>query len=153
MGLLDFMKDAGQKLFDRDDRKDQEKAQSLSSLVGKVGFDIENLKVAFDDGKATISGVAPSQAEREKIVLLVGNTQGVAQVDDQIRVQSPKPVKVEEPAATLYTVKSGDSLSKIAAAHYGRASAYMAIFEANKPMLKDPDKIYPGQVLRIPPQA
>ena len=152
MGLLDFVKEAGEKLFDRDDRKDQEKGQSLSKLVSDVGFDIKNLGVAFDDGKATLSGVSPSQTEREKVVLLVGNTRGVSQVDDQIRVEPPTPVKVEEPAAKMYTVKSGDNLSKIAAAHYGRASAYTTIFEANKPMLKDPNKIYPGQVLRIPPQ-
>ncbi len=153
MGLLDFVKEAGQKLFDRDDRKDEEKAQSLTKLVGNMGFEAENLEVAFDDGKATIRGTTRSQAEREKIVLLVGNTQGVGKVDDQLQVKAPPAAKVEEPAAKMYTVKPGDSLSKIAAAHYGRASAYMVIFEANKPMLEDPDKIYPGQVLRIPPQA
>ena len=69
---------------------------------------------------------------------------GVARVDDQLVVEVP------EPEATLYTVKSGDSLSKIAKAHYGDAMKYPVIFEANKPMLKDPDRIYPGQVLRIP---
>jgi nucleoid-associated protein YgaU len=49
-------------------------------------------------------------------------------------------------------VKSGDTLSAIAKQFYGDAGRYSAIFEANKPMLKDPDEIYPGQVLRIPQQ-
>ena len=84
-------------------------------------------------------------AFREKIVLILGNTAGIGGVDDQLTVEAP------EPEATYYTVVSGDSLSKIAKAHYGDAMKYPVIFEANKPMLTDPDKIYPGQVLRIPP--
>ena len=93
----------------------------------------------------TVGGKVPSQQEKEKVILVLGNTQGVARVDDRLVVEVP------EPAATLYTVKSGDSLSKIAKEHYGDAMKYPVIFEANQPMLKDPDKIYPGQVLRIPP--
>ena len=77
-------------------------------------------------------------------MLLVGNTRGVSRVDDRILVEKP------EPEAQMYTVVSGDSLSKIAKKFYGDAMKYPAIFDANKPMLKDPDKIYPGQVLRIP---
>ena len=71
----------------------------------------------------------------------------VAKVDDQMTVASGG-----EPAATYREVKSGDTLSKIAKEAYGDANAYMKIFEANKPMLSDPDKIYPGQKLRIPPK-
>jgi nucleoid-associated protein YgaU len=85
------------------------------------------------------------QADREKAVLVVGNTKGIAQVDDQITVETPAP------EATYYTVQRGDTLSKIAREHYHDASKYPVIFEANRPMLKDPDKIYPGQKLRIPP--
>jgi nucleoid-associated protein YgaU len=88
-----------------------------------------------------------NQQEREKVVLAVGNTEGIAKVDDQIEV-----VK-KEPEATYYTVVKGDTLSKIAKASYGNPMKYPVIFEANRPMLTDPDKIYPGQVLRIPPQA
>ena len=69
---------------------------------------------------------------------------GVARVDDRLEVLQ------KEPEAQFYTVKSGDSLSKIAKVFYGNAMKYPVIFEANKPMLKSPDKIYPGQVLRIP---
>jgi len=61
-------------------------------------------------------------------------------------------VETPEPEAKFYTVVSGDSLSKIAKEYYGNAMKYPVIFEANKPMLSHPDKIYPGQVLRIPPQ-
>ena len=53
-------------------------------------------------------------------------------------------------AGKTYTVKAGDTLSAIAKAHLGDASAYMKIFEANKDQLTDPNKIKPGQVLRIP---
>ena len=73
--------------------------------------------------------------------------EGVEAVDNRLEVVNP------EPAATFYTVVRGDTLSKIAKEHYGNAMKYPVIFEANKPMLKHPDKIYPGQVLRIPPLA
>ena len=53
-------------------------------------------------------------------------------------------------ASQTYTVKPGDTLSKIAKEHLGDANAYMQIFDANKDQLKDPDKIHPGQVLRMP---
>ena len=79
------------------------------------------------------------------MILALGNVNGVATVVDEIEVVIP------EPEAVFYEVKSGDSLSKIAKAHYGNAMKYNVIFEANKPMLKDPNLIYPGQVLRIPP--
>ena len=85
------------------------------------------------------------QSTRERIVLAVGNTQGVARVDDRMEVSAPAP------EAVMYTVESGDTLGKIAKEQYGDASKYPVIFEANQPLLKDPNKIYPGQVLRIPP--
>jgi nucleoid-associated protein YgaU len=159
MGLFDFVKDAGAKLLGGDDDKEQAevvrtpemaqadkaKGEVLTNLVTGMGLDAEALKVKYMDGQATIQGKAGSQEVREKIVLLIGNTRGVAQVDDRMTVEE------EKPQATMYTVQSGDSLSKIAKAHYGNAMKYTVIFEANTPMLKDPNKIYPGQVLRIPP--
>ena len=93
----------------------------------------------------TVSGVAPDQATKEKIVLCCGNVASVAKVNDMLTVAAPA-----EPESKYHTVKSGDTLSKIAKEAYGDANAYMKIFEANKPMLKDPNKIYPGQMLRIP---
>jgi nucleoid-associated protein YgaU len=159
MGLFDFVKDAGDRIFGGDDDKkkddgraaldqvlaDKRAGESLTKLVQGMGLQVEECRVKCREGVATVSGVAASQAEREKVVLMVGNTQGIAQVDDRMRVEKP------EPEATMYTVRSGDSLSKISKAHYGDAMKYMTIFEANKPMLKNPDRIYPGQVLRIPP--
>ena len=101
--------------------------------------------IELDDDTVTVYGKVDSQDEKEKVVLALGNVNGIATVDDRLNVVEPKP------ESTFYEVKSGDSLSKIAKAHYGDAMKYPQIFEANKPMLKDPDKIYPGQVLRIPP--
>ena len=158
MGLFDFVKDAGAKLFGGDDDEkapqrdlddvlaDKQKGQTLSKLVQDMGFKVDDARVKFREGKATLTGSVASQAEREKVVLLVGNTQGVAQVEDLMELAA-----APEPEAKMYTVQPGDSLSKIAKAHYGDAMKYTTIFEANTPMLKDPNKIYPGQVLRIPP--
>ncbi len=156
MGLFDFVKDAGEKLagmvgIGDDSEKNLETARNLSKLVSGMGLDIKNLSVDFAEGVATMRGEAASLGEREKAVLLVGNTAGVARVNDEMTVVPPKPEAPPEPPAVFYTVRSGDSLSKIAKEHYGNAMKYPVIFEANRPMLKDPDKIYPGQVLRIPP--
>ena len=167
MGLFDFVKDAGEKLLGRD--KDEEKARQaeieakaekgrqelaerrlaagIVKFVDGLGLGVSDLSVRVDGETATVKGSVPDQATREKVVLAVGNTQGIARVDDQLTVDK------EEAAGTFYTVKRGDTLSGIAKAHYGNAGKYPVIFEANKPMLKDPDKIYPGQVLRIPPQG
>ena len=144
MGLFDFVKDAGQKIFGGGEKANTEAALNLKSMVVTMGIPVENLDIDVDGEKATVTGVVPTQADREKLVLLVGNVNGIAKVDDQMTIAL-------EPPATFYTVVSGDSLSKIAKAHYGDAMKYPVIFEANKPMLEHPDKIYPGQVLRIPP--
>jgi nucleoid-associated protein YgaU len=150
MGLIDFVKDAGAKLLGRDtqadrDEENRQAAAALTRVVTEMGMKVQGLGVTYNEGVATVRGTTPSQEDREKVVLLIGNTHGVSQVDDQLQVEKP------EPQATLYTVKSGDSLSKIAKTHYGDAMKYPVVFQANTPMLKDPDKIYPGQVLRIPP--
>jgi nucleoid-associated protein YgaU len=164
MGLFDFVKNAGAKIFGQDEKPAVEvgtandpatvakakelaarrRAAGLVQVIEKTGIKVSDLAVKVDGDTATVSGTAASQADREKVVLAVGNTHGIARVDDRIEVSNP------EPEATFYTVKSGDSLSKIAKAHYGNAMKYPVIFEANKPLLSDPDKIYPGQVLRIP---
>ena len=98
----------------------------------------------LDGDTVTVSGSVATQAEKEKIVLALGNVNGIAVVDDQMTAETV------EDESNFYEVKSGDSLSKIAKAYYGDAMKYHKIFEANKPMLSDPDKIYPGQTLRIP---
>ncbi|MEC8883779.1 MAG: peptidoglycan-binding protein LysM, partial [Bacteroidota bacterium] len=109
-----------------------------------LGLEVEGLDIKIDGETATVTGKAKDQATKEKVVLVVGNVDGIAQVDDQMSAEH------KEPEAQFHTVVSGDTLSKIAKKFYGNAMKYPVIFEANKPMLKDPDKIYPGQMLRIP---
>ena len=147
MGIFDFVKDVGEKLFGGKEATAEAKKETEEALVNqvqKMGLKIDDLSIDFNNDVATIRGQASSQEEREKVVLIVGNTKGVGQVNDQMTVAVPAP------EAVLYTVKSGDTLSKIAKAHYGDAMKYPVIFEANRPILADPDKICPGQVLRIP---
>jgi nucleoid-associated protein YgaU len=146
MGMFDFIFDAGEKLFGRGE-SDEERAAKLQNRVIELGLRVDQLKVDVKGDVATVSGKVENQSEREKIVLALGNTDGIKRVDDRLELTK------KEPEAKFYTVAKGDSLSKIAKAFYGDAMKYPAIFDANKPMLKDPDKIYPGQVLRIPPSA
>ena len=162
MGLIDFVKDAGRKMLgiDDDDKPKAKaatpvspaemavkRAKALTAVVRETGIPVNNVSISVNGDVATIRGKVATQAEKEKVVLAIGNTFGVARVDDQLLVEKP------EPQATLYTVKKGDTLWAIAKAHYKDGNKYPTIFEANKPMLADPDKIYPGQVLRIPPAA
>lgn len=154
MGLLSFVKEAGSKLTGKDETNERAQEEAFSELrkgntlmqhVIGLGLKIENLKITYDDGTATIRGKCPSQEEKEKVLLAVGNVAGVSQVDDQIVVERP------EAESSFYTVVAGDTLSKIAKARYGDAKKYPVIFEANRPLLTDPDEIYVGQTLRIPP--
>jgi nucleoid-associated protein YgaU len=145
MGLIDFVKEAGEDLLKRVGAVEEVDAEGIAKSIHDHGFQIEDLRVGVEGDVATVSGRAGSQSDREKVVLLIGNTKGVASVNDGLEVAKP------EPEGSYYKVQPGDSLSKIAKAHYGDAMKYPVIFEANRPMLKDPDKIYPGQVLRIPP--
>jgi len=165
MGLIDFAKSVGRKLGLGDDPApapaaaaqpggptpeqvkdvmDRRRSGALAKLVTDMGFQVDELGVLVDGDKVKVTGSVDTQANKEKIALLVGNVEGIAQVDDQLTVATP------EPEAVIYEVKSGDTLSKIAKHYYGDANKYPKIFEANKPMLKDPDEIYPGQRLRIP---
>src|SRR5215470_13373299 len=166
MGLLDFVKEAGEKLFGSGTAKAaMQEAQAAPADEGKIkaandaagdaivayiksqNLSATGLTVTFDGATSTASvfGVAPDQATKEKIALCCGNVAGVAKVNNMMSVDQ------SAPEATYYTVVSGDNLSKISKASYGDPNKYMKIFEANQPMLKHPDKIYPGQVLRIPP--
>jgi nucleoid-associated protein YgaU len=175
MGLFDFVRDAGEKIFGKDDKPapkqtpsarpgaptpgtrpgaptpgaaapnwDDLREKALTQLLTKHGFGVTGLKVDVAGERVTVTGKVPTQEVREKVILVLGNTAGVAQVDDRLQVER------KEPEAQFYTVKSGDTLSKIAKQYYGNANKYPTIFEANRPMLQNPDKIYPGQVLRIP---
>lgn len=149
MGIFDFIFGSGEKVKAE---SDQERSAKLENHVRKLGLEVELLKVDVKGDTATVHGKTHSQMDREKVILAVGNTQGIAKVDDQMEVAKAEVAATKpEAEAKFYTVKSGDSLSKIAKEFYGDAMKYPTIFEANKPMLMDPDKIYPGQVLRIPP--
>ena len=149
--MFDFAKDAGQALRNAiGGGKDDVSAQELAETLRAKGVTIENGRVSIQGDTVTINGVADSQAEKEKAILILGNTKGIARVNDQIQVKAGESVQQVAQASRFYQVKSGDTLSKIAREVYGDANQYPQIFEANRPMLKDPDEIYPGQVLRIP---
>lgn len=151
MGLISFIKNAGEKLFKSEEKREQEKSELILSHIKKFGFDTSNIQVAVDNDKVTLTGKVDTQMNKNKIIVTAGNVDGIASVDDRIVVTQPVTVTPPEPQKQFYTVKKGDYLSKIAKEVYGNASKYNVIFEANKPMLKDPNLIYPGQVLVIPP--
>lgn len=157
MGLFSFLKGAGEKLFgakpetpvtpdvDPVAAERERKIASMQSYVNGLGLKVENLDLDLDGDKVTVYGQVLTQADREKLVLSLGNVEGIASVEDRLSVTAPP-----EPEADLYEVKPGDSLSKISKHFYGDPMRYNEIFEANKPMLTNPDRIYPGQMLRIP---
>ena len=125
---------------------------SIAQHVASQSLTAENLEVSYDGASktVTVTGVAPDQATKEKIILCCGNVYSVADVDDQLSVVQ---ASAAYPPSTTYEVKEGDTLGSIAKTVYGDAGSYETIFEANKPMLKEPDQLYPGQRLRIPPKA
>ncbi|HFB99515.1 MAG TPA: peptidoglycan-binding protein LysM [Phaeodactylibacter sp.] len=162
MGLFSFLKKAGASALSKKEAVKVEKTDEIKKLEAKLlntqktvllqqivtglGVKGKDLKVKLngDKGKVTVSGQVGSNEDREKIILALGNVSGIAAVDDRLIV------KKKTPEAVFYTVQKGDTLGKIAKSQMGKASLYKEIFKANQPMLKSPDKIFPGQVLRIP---
>jgi nucleoid-associated protein YgaU len=164
MGFFDFIADAGANLF-KDDAPEPEVTKPIIKHIEDAGVSVGDLKVNFARGAVTLSGYIPNQEQKEKAVLVAGNIAGVASVQDNMILGNPPADVVEqeaqeakaaeeasntEPSFRTYTVKSGDTLGKISKEMYGKSSLYNKIFEANTPMLKDADHIYPGQVLKIP---
>lgn len=169
MGFFDFIGNAGEKLFGSSQIDEIKVYEHIKGL----GLKLNPFSVVADQSKKMVSliGYAETLADKEKAIVAAGNLKGVERVDDRLKLGTrPEPAAVaedaaeaseaaeaEEPSAEdapesrFYTVVSGDTLSAIAKREYGSANKYMLIFEANKPMLSHPDKIYPGQVLRIPP--
>ena len=141
MGLFDFVKAAGKKLGFGDD--DAEAAEALKKEIDSHNLGSDDVTVEVDGDKAIIKGEVTSQQALEKIIIAAGNVERISKVETAVKAP-------EEKEPVFHTVAKGDSLWKIAAEHYGNGSKYPVIFEANKPMLTHPDKIYPGQVLRIP---
>jgi nucleoid-associated protein YgaU len=168
MSIISFFKEAGEKLFGHKDTEaaavkaqgtpdsaelqaaaaaaNQKASSAIETYIATQKLDAAGLAVAFDgaSGTVSVSGEAADQATKEKILLCCGNVHGVAQVDDRMTVTTP----ADE--SQYHLVVRGDTLSAIAKTYYGNAGQYPKIFEANKPMLGHPDKIYPGQLLRIP---
>ncbi|SDT66868.1 peptidoglycan-binding protein LysM [Pseudomonas granadensis] len=148
MSLFSFLKDAGEKILDA---LTPDKAEANSAALTKhvqealTGIDTSKIQVKVEGEKVIATGEAASQEEKEKILLALGNVAGVTGVDDQITVTGAVTA-----AAKFVTVEKGDTLSAISKRVYGDPNQYNKIFEANKPQLKSADKIYPGQVLRIP---
>ncbi len=158
MGLFSFIKDAGEKLFGgkeaqaatpaapSQDELNAKAAQAITAYIASQNLGVSNVQVAYDatQGKVTVQGEAPTQAAKEKVTLCCGNVASVTSVENLMSVTHP------EPQAQFHDVVRGDTLSAIAKKFYGDANKYPVIFEANKPMLTHPDKIYPVQKLRIP---
>ncbi|MBK8072897.1 MAG: peptidoglycan-binding protein LysM [Ramlibacter sp.] len=162
MGMFSFIKEAGEKLFGTKEVEqaaasaspsleelNTQAAHAVRDYIEAQKLGLTGLFVLFDgaSGKVTVQGEAPTQEASEKVTLCCGNVAGVNSVENLMSVAEP----ADE--AQYHDVVRGDTLSAIAKKFYGNANKYPVIFEANKPMLSHPDKIYPGQKLRIPPLA
>ena len=165
MGLFSFIKEAGEKLFGGKEVEaaaaqaasnpaplqdlNDKAARAIEAYIASQNLGVQGVQVVFDgaSGKVQVSGQAPTQEAKEKVTLCCGNVASVKDVDNLMAVSAPSP------EAQYHDVVRGDTLSAIAKKFYGDANKYPIIFEANKPMLSHPDKIYPGQKLRIPPLA
>ena len=143
MGLFDFAKEFGKKLFGKDD----DPAEKITQHIQESNPGIDPLNVAYEDGKVTLSGNASSMEAYEKAILIAGNVKGVTEVSAE---DLSVPASEAEAKVEYYVIQSGDSLSKIAKQYYGNAMDYPKIFEANREVIQDPDLIYPGQKIRIP---
>jgi nucleoid-associated protein YgaU len=141
MGLFDFIIDQGKKLFGPGD----DPATKIKQEIESANPGIKNLNVEFKDGHVNLSGEAASAEAMEKAVLMAGNVQGVKQVSaDQVKAP-PQTDKID-----YYVIQKGDTLSAIAKQFLGNANDYAKIFAANREVIKDPNRIYPGQKIRIP---
>ena len=158
MGLFSFKKNVGTKIFEVEKipmlvaietgiekfEFENSAAKKLERIIESFQLRVEDLNIFIDTDVAVVSGLAYDQATKEKVVLVIGNSNGIATVDDYMTVEN------EKPDAQFYTVTKGDTLEKIAKMYYGNTKEYSIIFKANKPMLNHPNDIYTGLVLRIP---
>lgn len=140
MGLWSFVKDAGKSVFGSAEAAEAPAEDALRAELDELGLDATGVEIAVEGDTVKLSGAAVSQEVKEKLIAAVGNVEGIASVEDSVEGVDP----------VFHTVEKGDNLWKISEKALGNGSRYTEIFEANKPMLKDPDLIYPGQVLRIP---
>lgn len=148
MGLFDFFKrDKGKEVF-KEDADAQARAEAIRNEIKRLGLP-GDINVEVHGSQVKVTGDVPDEATRQKLAVIVGNMRHIESVDDS--GLSGGDTNVPQPK--VHEVQSGETLSAIAKQHYGDPNAYDRIFEANKPMLKDPDEIYPGQVLLIPEGA
>ena len=142
MGLFSFLRGKGKTLGAAQAAEAPPEKAALEKELDDLGLDRSGVELEVEPHahRVRIKGHPKDQETREKVILAVGNVAGVAEVEDEATGPEPR----------FHTVEAGESLWKIAEATLGDGSRYTEIFEANKPMLTDPDKIYPGQVLRIP---
>lgn len=167
MGIYDFVKGVGKSLGFGDEADDAKKAVSVRRDLESYQLGTQKVGLAVRGETVVLKGTVPDQATYEKAIVAVGNTLGVAKVDaDELVIVPPDSglkldqadinelIKASTPAKepAFHKVKKGDTLWKIAEKVYGkgRGADNRVIFEANRPMLTHPDKIYPGQILRIP---
>lgn len=161
MAVWDFLKDAGKSVFGKaeaatppaagaaDPAKPAHDADTTRK-VDALKAELRALKLDKDDVHLTLKGdtvkLEARGADREtleKLILAIGNIEGIAKVEADLPKEAGE-------APVFHEVKKGETLSAIAKTYLGSANKYNDIFEANRPMLSDPDKIYPGQMLRIP---
>ncbi|MGR9087023.1 MAG: peptidoglycan-binding protein LysM [Gammaproteobacteria bacterium] len=144
MGLLDFAADIGKKLFGAE----TDAAAAIKKLVEEDNPGIENFRIDVKKGRAVLSGAAKSAEALEKVILIVGNTQGIEKINiDAVTITDGSALGGED---EFYIIEKGDTLWKIAESAYGNGAQYQKIFEANREVIKDADKIFPGQKIRIP---
>jgi nucleoid-associated protein YgaU len=144
MGLFDFMKGVGKKVF----ANEAEAAEKIKAEIEKDNPGIQNLNVTYENGVVALSGEAATPEAMEKAVLMAGNVEGVSEVKTDQLAAPPQTAEVD-----FYVIQKGDTLSAIAKHAYGNANAYPRIFEANREVIKNPDLIFPGQKIRIPKDA
>lgn len=157
MSLFGFVKDIGRRVFN----KDEEAAEKIRDHIRDAGVGVRDFEVFFESGMVTLRGEVDSKADKEKAVLLAGNIAGVVDVMSQIKIAetaeqaagSAAPVDTaagEKDETEFYVIQAGDTLGKIAKRVYGDAMQYPKIFEANREVIDDPDKIFVGQKIRLP---
>ncbi|MDF1584645.1 MAG: peptidoglycan-binding protein LysM [Methyloprofundus sp.] len=157
MGLFDFAKEIGSKLFTRD----ADAAKNISDHILANNPGLDSLNVVFKNGEAILIGETTSFEAAQKAVLMAGNVKGVSKVTPKFQINDVETAAETQTEADIisalepdnieyYIIQSGDSLSKIAKKYYNNAAEYPRIFEANKEVIKNPDLIYPGQKIRIP---
>lgn len=161
MGVFEFVKDAGAKLFGDTEDRDREartahgrhRLRRLEEELDRLDLEVEDRELELDGGRVVVRGTVAGPVDRERVILALGNVAGIEEVRDELSLPG-------EPADTasaesggeprFHTVEKGDTLSALAKRYYGDPTRYEVIFEANRPMLQNPDKIYVGQTLRIP---